>query len=120
MMTVYLMAVDARVACAAPSCWVTNFRRLLETIGPQDAEQNVHGQIGFGMDHSDFLILHAPKPTLLLAATQDFFDIEGTWESYREAERLYTRLGYGERVALVETDTKHGPSGHYQAGHGWD
>ena len=93
---------------AAPSCYVTSLRRLLETIGPQDAEQNIHGQIAFGMDHADYLLMRAPRPTLILAATHDFFDIQGTWDAYRQAERFYTKLGHGERVALVETDTKHG------------
>jgi cephalosporin-C deacetylase-like acetyl esterase len=104
----YLMALDERVACAAPSCYLTSFRRLLETIGPQDAEQNIHGQLGFGMDHADYLLLRAPKPTLILAGTQDFFDIQGTWDTFRQAKRFYTRLGFPERVGIVETDTRHG------------
>ena len=107
-LTSYLMALDERVACAAPSCYVTSLKRLLETLGPQDAEQNIHGQIAFGMDHVDYLLMRAPRPTLILAATHDFFDIHGTWDAYRQAERFYTKLGFGERVAIVETDTKHG------------
>jgi dienelactone hydrolase len=104
----YLMALDDRVACAAPSCYLTSFRRLIETIGPQDAEQNIHGQIAFGLDHADFVLMRAPKPTLILAGTRDFFDIQGTWDAYRQAVRWYTRLGFPERVALVESDTEHG------------
>src|SRR5262249_20849169 len=69
---------------------------------------NVHGQLAFGMDHADYLLLRAPRPTLILASTRDFFDIRGTWDSFREAERCYTRLGFPERVALVETDAQHG------------
>jgi dienelactone hydrolase len=107
-LTSYLMALDERVACAAPSCYLTSFRRLIDTIGPQDAEQNIHGQLAFGMDHADYLMLRAPKPTLILASTEDFFDISGTWDTFRQAKRLYTRLGFAERVELVETDAKHG------------
>jgi dienelactone hydrolase len=107
-LTSYLMALDDRVACAAPSCYITSFRRLLDTLGPQDAEQNIHGQLAFGMDHADYLMLRAPKPTLILASTHDFFDIQGTWDTFREAKRFYTRMGLSERVALVETDAKHG------------
>src|SRR5262249_12510823 len=107
-MTSYLMALDERVACAAPSCYITSFRRLLETLGPQDAEQNIHGQLAFGMDHADYLMMRAPKPTLILAATKAFFDIQGTGDSFRQAKRLYTRLGFAERMDLVETDTTHG------------
>jgi dienelactone hydrolase len=107
-LTSYLMALDKRVACAAPSCYLTSFRRLLETIGPQDAEQNIHGQIGFGMDYADYLLMRAPKPSLILASTHDFFDIQGTWDTFRQAKRFYTRMGFGERVGLIETDAQHG------------
>jgi dienelactone hydrolase len=107
-LTSYLMALDDRVACAAPSCYITSFPRLLATIGPQDAEQNIHAQIALGIDHADYLHLRAPRPTLILASTRDFFDIEGTWHTFREAKRFYTRLGYPERVSLVETDAQHG------------
>lgn len=107
-MTSYLMALDDRVACAAPSCYLTSFERLLATIGPQDAEQNIHAQIALGIDHADYLILRAPKPTIILASTRDFFDIQGTWDSYRQAKRIYTRLGFPERLQLIETDETHG------------
>ncbi len=107
-LTSYLMALDERVACAAPSCYLTSFGRLLDTLGPQDAEQNIHGQLAFGLDHADYILMRAPRPTLILAATQDFFDIRGTWDSFRQAKRFYTRQGLGERVELIETDTKHG------------
>ena len=75
-LTSYTMALDDRVACAAPSCYLTTFRRLIETIGPQDAEQNIFGQIAYGLDHPDYVILRAPRPTLIVTTTDDFFDIE--------------------------------------------
>jgi dienelactone hydrolase len=107
-LTSYLMALDDRVACAAPSCYITSFRRLIETIGPQDAEQNIFGQLDAGLDHADYLLLRAPRPTLILASTHDFFDIAGTWDSFRQAKRFYTRLGYPERVEMIELDARHG------------
>ena len=106
--TAYLMALDERIAVAAPSCYITSFPRLLDTIGAQDAEQNIHGQLAAGLDHADYLILRAPKPTLICAATKDFFDIGGTWDSYRDAKRVFTTLGYPERVALAEANEGHG------------
>lgn len=107
-LTSYLMALDPRVAVAAPSCYVTSFRRLFDTIGPQDAEQNIFGFLAHGLDHADYLNLRAPKPTLVCCATRDFFDIQGTWDTFREAKRTYTRLGLPERVAIAETDEEHG------------
>lgn len=107
-LTSYLMALDDRIAVAAPSCYLTSLERLFATIGPQDAEQNVTGQVEFGLDHADYIGLRAPKPTLICAATRDFFDIQGTWTTFREAKRLYGLLGHAERIDLVEYDTPHG------------
>lgn len=111
-LTSYIMALDERVVCAAPSCYLTSFDRLIDTIGPQDAEQDVFGQIAYGMDHAEYVIMRAPKPTLICAATGDFFAIGGTWDMFRDAKRVYTRLGYSERAAIVETDAEHGFSTH--------
>ncbi len=107
--TSYLMALDDRIACAAPGCFLTTFRCLLESAGPQDAEQNIAGQIAFGLDEADYVIMCAPRPTLICAGTRDAtFDIVGTWDIFRQAKRIYGRLGHGEGVDLVEPDEPHG------------
>ncbi len=106
--TSYLMALDERIGAAAPGCYLTGFRSLLSTIGPQDAEQNIHGQIAFGMDHADYVLMRLPKPTLIMAATNDYFDIGGAWRLFREGKRFATRQGFPERVSLVEPATDHG------------
>ncbi len=115
-LTSYLMALDPRITCAAPSCYLTTLGRLCETIGPQDAEQNIHGQIAFGMDHPDYVIMRAPKPTLMCVATHDYFDIHGAWDCFRQAKRFYTRLDCAERVDLIETDSRHGFSTQLRVG----
>ncbi len=107
-LTSYVMALDNRVACAAPACYLTTFHKLIEKIGPQDAEQNVFGQIAFGIDQPDYILMRGPKPTLICATTGDYFDIEGAWQNYRQAKRIYGKLGYPERVDLVEMDGSHG------------
>jgi cephalosporin-C deacetylase-like acetyl esterase len=107
-MTAYLMALDDRIAVAAPSCYMTSLERLFATIGPQDAEQNITGQVAFGMEHADYANLRAPKPTLYLVGTQDFFDIDGAWAAFRESKLLFGRLGHGERVSIFESDEPHG------------
>ncbi len=105
--TSYLMALDDRIRAAAPSCYITGFEALLSTIGPQDAEQNIFGQLAFGMDHADYLMMQAPLPILLCAATKDFFDIDGAWRCFRYAKRLYSRMGVAERISLLENDAPH-------------
>jgi cephalosporin-C deacetylase-like acetyl esterase len=107
-LTSFLMSLDERIDCAAPSCYLTSFERLLDTEGPQDAEQNWYAQLAHGFDHAEYIITRAPKPTLICAATQDFFDIDGTWDTFRAAKRWYTKLGYPERVTIAEVDQPHG------------
>lgn len=107
-MTSYLMALDDRIQAAAPGCYLTTFQRLLETVGPQDAEQTIFGQIEFGMDHPDYTLMRAAKPTLIMTATDDFFDIDGAWQNFRQAKRLYGRLGYPERADMIEVAGAHG------------
>jgi len=105
--TSYLMNLDSRIKAASPSCYITNMYERIMDLGPQDAEQNIYGQLGFGMDHADYLMMRAPMPILICAATEDFFDIEGTWSSFRYAKRLYTRMGFAERISLLENDAGH-------------
>jgi dienelactone hydrolase len=108
-LTAYLMALDERIVAAAPACYLTTFRKLIDTRGAQDAEQNIFGQIAFGMDEPDYLMMRAPRPTLICAATRDAtFDINGTWDLFRQAKRFYSRMGYAERIGLVEADAPHG------------
>jgi hypothetical protein len=105
--TSYLMALDDRIRCAAPSCYLTSTLRLMQTIGPDDAEQNLFGQFVGGPHEADWILMRAPSPVLLCAATKDFFDIGGTWDSFRLAKRLYTRLGQAEAVDILENDAGH-------------
>jgi cephalosporin-C deacetylase-like acetyl esterase len=105
--TSYLMALDDRIKVAAPSCYITGFEALLSTIGPQDGEQNIFGQLAFGMDHADYLMMRAPTAILMCVATSDFFDIQGAWRCFRYAKRLYTRMGVPERISLLENDAQH-------------
>lgn len=107
-LTSYTMALDDRVTCAAPSCYLTTWRHLIETIGPQDAEQNIYGQIAFGLDHPDYVLLRAPKPTLISCTTGDYFSIDGAWQNFRQAKRVFGRLGFPEHVDLVEVEGRHG------------
>ena len=107
--TAYLMALDDRIVAAAPGCYLTTFRKLIDTKGPQDGEQNLFGQIAFGLDEADYCILRAPRPTLICAGTRDVtFDFAGTWDLFRDAKRFYSRLGAAERMDIAAPDAPHG------------
>jgi len=108
LMTSYLMALEPRIRAAAPGCFITTTRRKNESPGPGDAEQNIFAQTACGLDHPDLIMLAAPKPVLICAATRDFVPIEGTWEAFREAKRGYARLAFSKRIGLIEADQRHG------------
>ena len=103
----YIAAFDERIKAVAPENYITNFRCLFETIGPQDAEQNFTGSIAHGFDHPDLLTAHAPKPALLIATTRDMFSIVGTRETFHEARRAYSALGDADALQMVEDDARH-------------
>jgi dienelactone hydrolase len=104
----YVAAMDDRVAAAAPSCYITSLRRLFESIGPQDAEQNFNGGLVHRIDHADLLEARAPRATLIVSTTRDFFSIQGARETFREVKSAYESLGAGEKVGMVEDDFEHG------------
>lgn len=107
-LTSYLMALDDRIACAAPACYLTTFRHLIDKAGPQDAEQVIFSQLAFGMDQADYVLMAAPKPVCVGAAARDVtFDIAGTWEIFREAKRFYARFDLPERVTMIDADEPH-------------
>lgn len=108
--TSMIAAYDDRIYAAAPECYITNFTRLLESIGPQDAEQIPYNGIKKGIDHPDFLHLRAPKPTLIVTTTNDFFSIQGARETFAEVQKSFTILGKPENISTVEDVGEHGPT----------
>ncbi len=106
--TAYIAALDDRIHVAAPSCYITSWQRLLETIGPQDAEQSLPPSLADGLDHADFLYAFAPKPFLMLTAMRDFFSITGARETFGEARRVYDVAGGAGKLDMFEADDGHG------------
>lgn len=103
----YIAAIDERIKAAAPECYVTNFTRLIQSIGPQDAEQNLDNAILRGMDHADFLLVRAPKPSLMVTTTRDIFSIEGARETAKEVARIYKAYNKEDCFEMVEDDAPH-------------
>jgi hypothetical protein len=95
---------------AAPSCFVTTFRRNLENELPADTEQCPPRALALHLDHDDFLAALAPKPVIILAKEQDFFDVRGSEEAYRCLKRLYSLLGAEQNIKLFIGPTAHGYS----------
>lgn len=102
-----IAAYDERIYAAAPEAWMNNFKRLLQSIGPQDAEQNPYQIIKKGIDYPDYLHLRAPKPTLIVTTDHDFFSIHGARETYLEAQRSYHAFGKPKNLQMTEDDGVH-------------
>jgi dienelactone hydrolase len=109
-MTTWLCGVESRWSMAAPSCFVTTFRRNLENELPADTEQCPPRALALGLDHSDFLAAMAPKPVIVLAKERDFFDARGAEEAYQRLQRLYGLLGKQDQVSMFAGPTTHGYS----------
>ncbi len=106
-LTAYLGALDDRILATAPECYITGYEQIYKSIGPQCAEQNLYKMIAEGLDHADFIEARAPKPTMMITTTRDFFSIQGARESYAEAGRMYQALGAKDKLIMVEDDTVH-------------
>ncbi|WP_154856455.1 alpha/beta hydrolase family protein [Cyclobacterium xiamenense] len=103
----YIAAFDERIHASAPENYLTNFKRLWLTHGPQDAEQNFYRGISSGLDQPDLVLVRAPKPNLLIATTRDIFNIEGARETENQLSRIYAAYGKPENVEMVEDDAGH-------------
>ena len=105
--TAYLGALDDRILATAPECYITSYEQLYKSIGPQCAEQNLYKMISKGLDHADFIEARAPKPTMIVSTTRDFFSIQGTRDTYAEAKKMYSALGMQDQLTMVEDDSVH-------------
>lgn len=104
----YIYAFDERIKAGAIVNYITGFRRLLESIGPQDAEQNFYHGVLKEITHADLLEVRAPNSMMICVGTRDFFSIQGARETYSEVKNMYNILEAGSKVELVEDDFGHG------------
>lgn len=111
-LTTLMMALEPRLAAAAPATYVSGRGPYQWTGQHQDAEQILLGGTEHGVDHDDLLAVMAPRPVMVLAATYDFFPIEATRDSTTRAQRIYRLLGAEDRLRLTEDATTH----HYSPG----
>ncbi|MDI1319956.1 MAG: hypothetical protein PSW75_07140, partial [bacterium] len=118
--TTWLCGVDSRFTMAAPSCFVTTFRRNLENELPVDTEQCPPQVLALGLDLSDFIAAFAPKPVILMGQERDFFDARGLEEAYARLQHLYRLLGAEQNISLYVGPDEHGYSQlHREAMYGW-
>jgi dienelactone hydrolase len=107
-MTTWLAAVEPRWTMAAPSCFVTTWRRNLENELPADTEQCPPAILAAGVDYVDFLACMAPKPVVICAQEKDFFDVRGTLETFEKLKAVYKLFGAEDKVSLHVGPGPHG------------
>jgi cephalosporin-C deacetylase-like acetyl esterase len=109
-LTTYISMLDQRVKVASIVTFITSLPKKIENRqndAESDPEQDIQGLLAAGIDHPEFLGMIAPRPVQIGAATEDFFPIAGTRQTYQEARQLYERLGIGERIKMVEFQHRH-------------
>ena len=106
----FLGVVEPRLAAIAPSCFWTSWEDLwrLPESGPQDSEQVLPNFIRNRLGFADLLIAFAPKPALMLTATQDYFPVAGARNTFAEARPAFAVLSAADRIAYFEHDDRHG------------
>lgn len=109
-LSTWLCGLESRWSMAAPSCFVTTFLHNMENELPADTEQCPPKSLALGLDHVDFLAALAPKPVLILAQEQDFFDVRGSYNAAGRLRHLYQLLGQPEHAALFVGPRPHGYS----------
>lgn len=106
-MTALMTAVDWRLKATAPSCYLTTMRHLCESIGPQDAEQNVYGQLKFGFNHTGCVLL-ADTKVAVTCKFLDMFSIYGTLDLFRTVRATASNIGTSGNYALNSSPGPHG------------
>jgi cephalosporin-C deacetylase-like acetyl esterase len=109
-LSTYISLLDPRIKAASIVTFISSIPKKIEARdidSEADPEQDIQGLLQAGIDHAELLAMIAPRPVLIGAALRDFFPIEGTRQSYTEAQRLYGRLGISERIKMVVFDHEH-------------
>ena len=109
--TAYLAALDPRIHAAATACFLTSFKELFPTQGPQDAEQTIPGFTAAGLDFADWVELAAPRSYAIISTTEDMFPFAGARETYEEAKKFYSLFGAEDQLEWIT-----GPGGHGNLG----
>lgn len=103
----YIPVFENRIYATAPENHLTSFIQRMESFGPLDGEQNIMGMFKLGIDHPDFLITRAPKPSLMICTTNDFFNIHGSRQTAQEISSVYKAYNKKENFDMIEDYAGH-------------
>jgi dienelactone hydrolase len=106
-MTALMQAADDRIKVAAPSCFLTSLRALCRVMGPQDGEQNIFGQLAFGLNHTGYVLI-PDIPVAVTAKFSDAFPYFGVRTLMKTVRACEAGVGLGERAFLNCSPGPHG------------
>ena len=106
-MTALMEAADDRIKAAAPSCFLTSLRALCAEMGPQDGEQNIFGQLSFGLNHTGYALI-PDIPVAVTCKFSDMFPYTGVRTLFKTVRTLEGNVGLGERAFLNCAPGPHG------------
>ena len=106
-LTSYLMALDPRIKAASPSCYITSIREVTRSIGPQDAEQCIYGQLPAGLNHASLVIMGS-SAVRLQVSEEDFFPLKGAMETFRVVKKTAEKFGIADRYDMTVVAGPHG------------
>lgn len=106
-MSALMTAVDWRLKATAPSCYLTSLGYLCKFMGPQDAEQNIFGQLKFGLNHTGYVLLPDTK-VCVTGRFSDMFPWGGAAQLYRTVGDVAEMLGESGNYGLNFAPGPHG------------
>jgi len=107
-LSAYLNALDGRFRAAAPMGYLTSMRALIDRCGPQDAEQNIFGQLAFGQNHLSWIVLNGRSAICPGFTYGDFFAYEGSRSTFGKATDVFAAEGRSDRLACMTCAGRHG------------
>ena len=105
-MTALMIAADERIKAAAPSGYLTNFGHLCRAMPPQDAEQNIFGQLTFGLNQTGYVLIPDIK-VLVTGKYGDFFPYGGTVQLMETVKSVAKMLRAEDHYAMNFTPGLH-------------
>ena len=113
-MTALLAALDPLVVAACPSCYISSLRTVVPSTSGKnisqigDAEQNVFGQLAFGLNHAGYVLLGA-NAVRMHCCHGDFFPIAGSRETYAVVQDVVRNCGLdARRYGMTDVAGPHG------------
>lgn len=104
----YMLGLDERIKVATVCSYFTQREKVFEVYGASDGCQHIPYEGREQLEISDFVLMMAPKPVLIMSGKYDFVDYWGATQAFKDLEEAYTVLENTEKVAMFSAEVGHG------------